>query len=180
MNTGEIPAFKLMYCRRYWRGREEQCCARLRRALETQEELEAYEADRGGPALRYHRRIGRDLKLFDLIDEVVRPRRRLPGATIRRELQRWIEDLEIEHGPARHHTGSGQARALRQIRPLGPLPRCHVPGDGARGGVRPASDELPKPRHGVHERPALLPRAAHPHRELGNMHRWEKSVSSRV
>ena len=41
--------------------------------------------------------------------------------------------------------------------------------------VRPASDELPEPHHGVHERPALLPRAAHPHRELGNMHRWEKS-----
>ena len=43
------------------------------------------------------------------------------------------------------------------------------------GRVCPASDELSQPHHGVHGRPALLPRLPIRIAELGNMHRWEKS-----
>jgi threonyl-tRNA synthetase len=96
-HTGEIPAFKLMsIAGAYWRGSEKNpMLQRVYGALfETQEELEAYEQQLEEARRRDHRRIGRDLKLFDLIDEVGPGHVVwLPaGATIRRELQRWIEE----------------------------------------------------------------------------------------
>ncbi|MEX2080846.1 MAG: threonine--tRNA ligase, partial [Dehalococcoidia bacterium] len=102
-HTGEIPAFKLMsIAGAYWRGSEKNPqMQRVYGALfETQEELEAYEQELEDMRRRDHRRIGRELKLFTLIDEVGPGHVVwLPaGATIRRELQRWIEDLEIERG----------------------------------------------------------------------------------
>ena len=59
-------------------------------------ELAAYEHQLDEARRRDHRRIGRDLKLFDLFDEVGPGHVVwLPaGATVRRELERWIEDLE--------------------------------------------------------------------------------------
>ena len=181
-HTGEIPAFKLMsIAGAYWRGSEKN--PQLQRVygalFETQEELEAYEHQLEEARRRDHRRIGRELKLFDLIDEVGPGHVVwLPaGATIRRELQRWIEDLEIERGYQHVITPAVAKRELYvQIRPLGPLPRRHVPGDGAgRRGVRPAPDELPhhimvykSAQHSYRELPIRIA-------ELGNMHRWEKS-----
>lgn len=102
-HTGEIPVFKLMsIAGAYWRGSEKNPqLQRIYGALfETEAELAAYEAQLEEARRRDHRRIGRDLKLFDLYDEVGPGHVVwLPaGATIRRELERWIEDLEIEHG----------------------------------------------------------------------------------
>ncbi|HEY7491799.1 MAG TPA: threonine--tRNA ligase, partial [Candidatus Tectomicrobia bacterium] len=102
-DTGEIPAFKLMsIAGAYWRGSEKN--PQLQRVygalFETAEELAAYEQQLEEARRRDHRRIGRDLKLFELFDEVGPGHVMwLPaGATIRRELERWIEDLEIARG----------------------------------------------------------------------------------
>ncbi|MCA9844935.1 MAG: threonine--tRNA ligase, partial [Dehalococcoidia bacterium] len=72
-HTGEIPAFKLeSIAGAYWRGSEKN--PQLQRIygvlFETKEELEAYELQQEEARRRDHRRIGRDLKLFDLIDEI--------------------------------------------------------------------------------------------------------------
>ncbi|PYE55204.1 threonine--tRNA ligase [Deinococcus yavapaiensis] len=102
--TGVLPkSFKLMSTSgAYWRGSEKN--PMLQRvygvAFATQKELDEYlhlleEAKR-----RDHRRIGKDLDLF-FTSEVIGPG--LPvwlpnGATIRRELERFIVDLELAQG----------------------------------------------------------------------------------
>jgi len=102
-HTGEIGPFKLVsIAGAYWRGSEKNpMLTRVYGALfETQKELEEWERLQEEAKRRDHRRIGRELGIFALVDEigpghvVWMPN----GATIRRELQRWIEDLEIEHG----------------------------------------------------------------------------------
>lgn len=101
--TGELGAFKLLsIAGAYWRGSEKnQMLTRVYGALfETQEELDEWEEKQEEARRRDHRRIGRDLGIFTLVDEVG-PGHVIwlpAGATVRRELQRWIEDLEIEHG----------------------------------------------------------------------------------
>jgi threonyl-tRNA synthetase len=103
-HTGEIPSsFKLTnIAGAYWRGSEKNpMLQRVYGALfDSKEELAAFERRLEEARRRDHRRIGRDLKLFEIIDEVG-PGHVIwlpAGATVRRELQRWIEDLEIEHG----------------------------------------------------------------------------------
>lgn len=102
-DTGEIPAFKLMsIAGAYWRGSEKN--PQLQRVygalFETQAELDGYEHQLEEAKRRDHRRIGRELGLFALFDEtgpghVIW----LPGgATIRRELERWIVDEELARG----------------------------------------------------------------------------------
>jgi len=102
--TGVLPrAFKLMSTSgAYWRGSEKNPV--LQRvygvAFATQKELDEYlhlleEAKR-----RDHRRVGKDMELF-FTSEVIGPG--LPvwlpnGATIRRELERFIVDLELAQG----------------------------------------------------------------------------------
>ncbi|MGI8925997.1 MAG: threonine--tRNA ligase [Tepidiformaceae bacterium] len=102
-HTGEIPAFKLMsIAGAYWRGSEKN--PQLQRVygalFESAEELAAYEAQLEEMRRKDHRRIGRELKLFALVDEIGPGHVVwLPaGATIRRELERWIVDLELERG----------------------------------------------------------------------------------
>ncbi|GHG07095.1 threonine--tRNA ligase [Deinococcus piscis] len=103
-NTGRLPtAFKLMSTSgAYWRGNENNPI--LQRiygvAFATQKELEDYlnlleEAKR-----RDHRRLGKELELF-FTSDVIGPG--LPiwlpsGATIRRELERFIVDVELKNG----------------------------------------------------------------------------------
>ncbi|MCK9520241.1 MAG: threonine--tRNA ligase, partial [Dehalococcoidia bacterium] len=103
-HTGEIPkSFKLLsIAGAYWRGSEKN--PQLQRVygalFETKDELAEYERRLEDARRRDHRRIGRDLEIFDLYEEIG-PGHVIwlpAGATIRRELQRWIEDLEIEHG----------------------------------------------------------------------------------
>ncbi len=102
-HTGEVGAFKLTsIAGAYWRGSEKNpMLTRVYGALfETPDELEAWESKQEEARRRDHRRIGRELGIFALVDEVG-PGHVMwlpPGATIRRELQRWVEDLEIERG----------------------------------------------------------------------------------
>jgi len=181
-HTGEIPAFKLMsIAGAYWRGSEKNpMLQRVYGALfETQAELEAYEHQLEEARRRDHRRIGRDLKLFDIVDDVG-PGHVLwlpAGATIRRELQRWIEDLEIERGYQHVVTPAVAKRELY-------VKSGHW--DHFRDSMYPVME-----REGEEYvlRPMNCPShimvytgAQHSYRELpirlaelGNMHRWEKS-----
>jgi threonyl-tRNA synthetase len=181
-DTGEIPAFKLMsIAGAYWRGSEKN--PQLQRVygalFETAEELAAYEHRLEEARRRDHRRIGRDLKLFEIFDEVGPGHVMwLPaGATIRRELERWIEDLEIERG-YQHVITPVVAKRELYVRSghwahyqdaMYPV----MEREGEVYCLRPMNC----PHHIMifaseqHSYRALPIRIA----ELGNMHRWEKS-----
>ncbi len=180
--TNEIPAFKLMsIAGAYWRGSEKNpMLQRVYGALfETKDELAAYEQQLEDARRRDHRRIGRELKLFDLIDEVGPGHVVwLPaGATIRRELQRWIEDLEIERGYQHVVTPSVAKRELYvksghwdhfrdAMYPV-------MERDGEEYVLRPMNCPshimvFLNEQHSYRELPIRIA-------ELGNMHRWEKS-----
>lgn len=181
-DTGEIGAFKLMnIAGAYWRGSEKN--PQLQRVygalFETEDELAAYEQQLEEARRRDHRRIGRELKLFDLIDEVG-PGHVIwlpAGATIRRELQRWVEDLEIESGYQHVITPAVAKRELyvksghweHYQDAMYPL----MEREGEEYCLRPMNcpshimvfaGEL----HSYRELPIRIA-------EFGNMHRWEKS-----
>lgn len=181
-HTGEIPAFKLMsIAGAYWRGSEKN--PQLQRVygalFETQGDLDAYLQRLEDARRRDHRRIGRDLKLFDLVDEIGPGHVVwLPaGATIRRELQRWIEDLEIERGyqhvvtPAvskrELYVKSGHWDHFRDA--MYPV----MEREGEEYVLRPMNCPshimvFQSEQHSYRELPIRIA-------ELGNMHRWEKS-----
>ena len=181
-DTGEIGAFQLQsIAGAYWRGSEKN--PQLQRVygalFETPEELAEYEHQLEEARRRDHRRIGRELKLFDLM-EVIGPGHVIwlpAGATIRRELQRWIEDLEIEAGYQHVITPVVGKREL-YVRSghwdhyqdaMYPV----MEREGEEYCLRPMNcphhimvfeSEL----HSYRELPIRIA-------ELGNMHRWEKS-----
>ena len=181
-HTGEIPAFKLMsIAGAYWRGSEKN--PQLQRVygalFETAEELAAYEEQLENARRRDHRRIGRDLNLFALVDEIGPGHVVwLPaGATIRRELQRWIEDLELERGYLHVVTPNVAKRELYvksghwdhfrdDMYPV-------MERDGEEYVLRPMNCPshimvFMSSQHSYRELPVRIA-------ELGNMHRWEKS-----
>lgn len=103
-NTGKLPAaFKLMSTSgAYWRGNEKNPI--LQRvygvAFATGKELDEYLHQLEEAKRRDHRRLGKELDLF-FTSDVIGPG--LPlwlpgGATVRRELERYIVDKEIEQG----------------------------------------------------------------------------------
>src|SRR4051812_6213710 len=102
-STGQIPAFKLLtVAGAYWRGDEKR--PMLQRIYGTawfsQDELDQYLERLEDARRRDHRRLGRDLNLFTFSD-LVGPGLPLwlpKGATIRRELERYVTDLEIRRG----------------------------------------------------------------------------------
>ena len=102
-STGHIKAFKLLsVAGAYWRGDEKR--PMLQRlygtAWPSQEELDQYLERLEEARRRDHRRIGRDLGLFTFSD-LVGPGLPLwlpKGATIRRELERYVTDLELRRG----------------------------------------------------------------------------------
>ena len=181
-DTGEIPAFKLMsIAGAYWRGSEKN--PQLQRVygalFESQGELDAYEQQLEEARRRDHRRIGRDLKLFDLIENIG-PGHVIwlpAGATIRRELMRWIEDLEIERGYQHIVTPNvGKKELYVRSGHWSHYQEAMYPimeREGETYALRPMNcpshimvyeSEL----HSYRELPIRLA-------ELGNMHRWEKS-----
>lgn len=99
----EIGAFKLMsVAGAYWRGDEKQ--PMLTRiygvAFEKKSELEAYLAQIEEAKRRDHKKLGKELDLF-LFSELVG--KGLPlwtpkGATVRRELERFVVDEELKRG----------------------------------------------------------------------------------
>jgi threonyl-tRNA synthetase len=180
--TGEIPAFKLMsIAGAYWRGNEKN--PQLQRVygalFETPEELAAYEHQLEEARRRDHRRIGRDLKLFDLFDEVGPGHVVwLPaGATVRRELERWIEDLELERG-YQHVITPVVAKRQLYVR-SGHW--AHYQDAMYPVMEREGEEYCLRPMNCPHH---IMIYAAEPHSyrelpiriaELANMHRWEKS-----
>lgn len=86
----------------YWRGDEKN--KMLTRvyglAFNTKEELEAYEAMQLEAEKRDHRKLGKELDLFVFSDVVGKglPLWTEKGATVRRELERFIVDEEIRRG----------------------------------------------------------------------------------
>jgi threonyl-tRNA synthetase len=102
-NSSELGPFKLLnVAGAYWRGDEHR--PMLQRIYGTvwqsEEQLEHYLELLEDARRRDHRRIGKELGLFTFSD-LVGPGLPLwlpKGATIRRELERWVTDLELERG----------------------------------------------------------------------------------
>ncbi|MBX9692052.1 MAG: threonine--tRNA ligase, partial [Cyanobacteria bacterium] len=181
-HTGEIPVFKLTnIAGAYWRGSEKNpMLQRIYGALfETQEELDQYEKQLEEAKRRDHRRIGRELKIFDLYNEVGPGHVVwLPnGATIRRELYRWIEDLELERGYQHVITPAIAKKELYEISGHW----CHyqdamyplMEREGEEYCLRPMNC----PHHIMIYKSEQRSYRELPMRiaELANMHRWEKS-----
>ncbi|MEP7216483.1 MAG: threonine--tRNA ligase, partial [Anaerolineaceae bacterium] len=181
-DTGEIPAFKLMsIAGAYWRGSEKN--PQLQRVygalFETQAELDAYEQQLEDARRRDHRRIGRELGLFTLVEEIGPGHVVwLPaGATIRRELERWIVDEEIARGyqhvitpvvsKRELYVKSGHWEHYRDA--MYPV----MERDGEEYVLRPMNcpSHIMVFAEGLHSYRELPIRIA----ELGNMHRFEKS-----
>lgn len=181
-DTSEIGAFKLMsIAGAYWRGSEKN--PQLQRVygalFETPEELAEYERQLEEARRRDHRRIGKEMKIFELFDEVGPGHVVwLPnGATIRRELMRWMEDLELEQGYLHVVTPNVSKRQLYVK--SGHWDHFHdsmypvMEREGEEYVLRPMNcpshimvfaSEL----HSYRELPMRIA-------EFGNMHRWEKS-----
>lgn len=101
--TGQIGPIKLMrVAGAYWRGDEHR--PMLTRvygtAWNTQEELDAYLERLEEARKRDHRKLGKDLELFLISDEVGQglPMWLPNGATVRRLLERYIVDVEANAG----------------------------------------------------------------------------------
>ena len=181
-DTSEIGAFQLMsIAGAYWRGSEKN--PQLQRVygalFETPEELAEYEHQLEEARRRDHRRIGKELKLYDLMEEIG-PGHVIwlpAGATIRRELQRWIEDLEIESGYQHVITPVVAKRELYERSghwdhyqdAMYPV----MEREGEEYCLRPMNCPhhimvYESESHSYRELPIRIA-------ELGNMHRWEKS-----
>jgi len=102
-STRDLKAFKLLrVAGAYWRGDEKrpQLTRIYGTAWQTQRELDDYLKFMEEAEKRDHKKLGKDLKIFTLderlgLGQVVW----LPnGATIRRELERWIVDEELRRG----------------------------------------------------------------------------------
>ncbi len=181
-DTSEIGVFKLMsIAGAYWRGSEKNpMLQRVYGALfESADELAAYEQQLEDARRRDHRRIGKELKLFEIMDEIGPGHVMwLPaGATIRRELLRWIEDLEIERGYSHVITPAVAKRELyvrsghwdHYQEAMYPV----MERDGEEYVLRPMNCPhhimiYANEQHSYRELPIRIA-------EVGNMHRWEKS-----
>src|SRR5438309_1745233 len=102
-STKDLKAFKLMrVAGAYWRGDEKkpQLTRIYGTAWPTQRELDDYLKFLEEAELRDHKKLGKDLKLFT-VDDRVGPGLPLwlpDGATVRRELERFIVDEELARG----------------------------------------------------------------------------------
>jgi len=102
-STRDLKAFKLLrVAGAYWRGDEKkpQLTRIYGTSWPTQKELDDYLKFLEEAELRDHKKLGKDLKLF-AIDDRVGPGLPLwlpDGATIRRELERFIVDEELSRG----------------------------------------------------------------------------------
>ena len=102
-STKELKAFKLLrVAGAYWRGDEKkpQLTRIYGTAWMTQRELDDYMKFLEEAEKRDHKKLGKELKIFALDERVgLGQVIWLPnGATIRRELERWIVDEELRRG----------------------------------------------------------------------------------
>jgi len=102
-STGEIKAFKLLsVAGAYWHGSEKnKMLTRIYgTAFGSQKELDEHLNLLGEARKRDHRKLGKELGLFTFSDMVGKglPLFTAKGATIWRELERYVVDEEIKHG----------------------------------------------------------------------------------
>jgi threonyl-tRNA synthetase len=181
-STGEVRAVKLLkLAGAYWRADEknEQLTRIYGTAWLTQAELDGYLKSLEEAEQRDHKRLGPQLKLFKLdertgIGNVLwLPR----GATVRRELERWIVDEELARGY--QHVVTPVFAKLDLYRQSGHWERYHdtmfppmVADDGTELGMRPMNcphhilvyESEPRSYRDLPLRIA----------EIGNNYRWEK------
>lgn len=184
-STGRIQVFHLLnVAGAYWRGNSDN--AMMQRVYGTawfdKKDLKAYLKRREEAKERDHRKLGKELDLFMVNPEVGQG---LPfwlpnGATIRRELERYIVDKEIASGYQHVYTPpmasvefyktSGHWDHYREDM----FPTMDM-GDGEEFVLRPMNcpHHIEVYKHHVHSYRELPIRIA----ELGMMHRYEKSGS---
>lgn len=182
-STGRIQVFHLLnVAGAYWRGNSDN--AMMQRVYGTawfdKKDLKAYLKRREEAKERDHRKLGKELDLFMVNHEVGQG---LPfwlpnGATIRRELERYIVDKEIASGYQHVYTPpmasvefyktSGHWDHYREDM----FPTMDM-GDGEEFVLRPMNcpHHIEVYKHHVHSYRELPIRIA----ELGMMHRYEKS-----
>lgn len=182
-STGRIQVFHLLnVAGAYWRGNSDN--AMMQRVYGTawfdKKDLKAYLKRREEAKERDHRKLGKELDLFMVNPEVGQG---LPfwlpnGATIRRELERYIVDKEIASGYQHVYTPpmasvefyktSGHWDHYREDM----FPTMDM-GDGEEFVLRPMNcpHHIEAYKHHVHSYRELPIRIA----ELGMMHRYEKS-----
>lgn len=103
VSTGEVKAFKLLsVAGAYWHGDEKnKMLTRIYgTAFPSQKELDEFLRIQEEAKKRDHRKLGKDLGLFVFADLVGKglPMLTPKGATIRRELERFIVDEELKRG----------------------------------------------------------------------------------
>jgi threonyl-tRNA synthetase len=102
-STGKIKAFKLLsVAGAYWRGNSDnQMLQRIYgTAFYKKQELEAHLHELEERKERDHRKLGKELDLFTISQEIGQgfPVWLPKGATVRRTIERYIVDKEIQHG----------------------------------------------------------------------------------
>ena len=182
-STGRIQVFHLLnVAGAYWRGNSDN--AMMQRVYGTawfdKKDLKAYLKRREEAKERDHRKLGKELDLFMVNPEVGQG---LPfwlpnGATIRRELERYIVDKEIASGY--QHVYTPPMASVESYKTSGHwdhyredmFPTMDM-GDGEEFVLRPMNcpHHIEVYKHHVHSYRELPIRIA----ELGMMHRYEKS-----
>jgi len=181
--TADIPAFKLMrVAGAYWLGDERypQLSRVYGTAWFSPEELDDYLRALEEAEKRDHKRLGRDLKIFAL-DERAGAGQVLwlpNGATIRRELERWIVDEELARGY--QHVVTPVVAKLDLYRQSGHWERYHdsmYPVMRADSGEELELRPMNCPHHILIYESELRSYRDLPLRiaEIGNNYRWEKS-----
>ena len=182
-SAAEIPAFKLMrVAGAYWLGdeRNRQLSRVYGTAWFSQEELDDYLAAIAEAEKRDHKRLGRELKLFALDERTgVGNVLWLPsGATVRRELERWIVDEELARGY--QHVVTPVMARLDLYKQSGHWERYHdsmFPVMEAESGEELELRPMNCPHHILVYESELRSYRDLPLRiaEIGGNYRWEKS-----
>lgn len=181
--AAEIRAFKLMrVAGAYWLGDEQnpQLSRVYGTAWFTPEELDEYLRTLAEAEKRDHKRLGRELKIFAL-DERAGAGQVLwlpNGATIRRELERWIVDEELARGY--QHVVTPDVAKLDLYKQSGHWERYHdsmYPVMRAESGEELELRPMNCPHHILVYDSELRSYRDLPLRiaEIGNNYRWEKS-----
>src|SRR5438132_2242660 len=182
-SAADIPAFKLMrVAGAYWLGdeRNQQLSRVFGTAWFSPAELEEYLEALAEAEKRDHKRLGRELKLFTLDERtgagnvIWLPN----GATVRRELERWIIDEELVRGY--QHVVTPQIGRLDLYKQSGHWDRYHdsmFPVMTADNGEELELRPMNCPHHILVYESELRSYRDLPLRvaEIGNNYRWEKS-----
>ncbi len=182
-SAADIPAFKLMrVAGAYWLGdeRNPQLSRVYGTAWFSEEELEDYLRTLAEAEKRDHKRLGRELRIFALDERTgVGNVLWLPnGATIRRELERWIVDEELARGY--QHVVTPVFGKLDLYKQSGHWERYHdtmYPPMEAENGEELELRPMNCPHHILVYESELRSYRDLPLRiaEIGNNYRWEKS-----